>query len=69
MKLVRISPSPPDFKGLLKNSSPFFIGGICAIGDFIGDALKNVRRSPVHFKFMPITYCPRYACVPDDNRL
>ena len=54
MRLVRISPSPPDFKGLLKNSNPFFIGGTLTIGDLIGDCLKNVRRFPVHFQIMQI---------------
>lgn len=44
MKLVRISPSPPYFKGLLKNSNPFFIGGTLTIGDLIGDCSDTPIR-------------------------
>ena len=63
---VRISPSPPDFKGLLKNSSPFFFWRIVAIRDFIRDSLKTGCRPPVNAEVVQIYFCRSQVHAPKD---
>ena len=49
---VRISPSPPDFKGLLKNSNPFFFWRAISLRDSICDRFENCSPCPRSFLYL-----------------
>ena len=63
---VRISPSPPDFKGLLDNSSPFFFALISIMCDFLCDRLKKSHSFGVNAKLVEVQFGSLQVFMPKD---
>jgi len=60
---VRISLSPPYFKWLLKNSSPFSICFWLAIGDFNGARLFDIRQQGLRVYSLSVFYSLTRQCL------